>query len=241
MQPHKSKWALRFAIITGATAVALIFLAAASIVIKALAATPSVTTFQMPLWLQATANATPITGTALSASAAAAVAAILAAAHKFGLFRESQPHLSVTQTIYTQQLGQNFRLVAVTAILHNNSKVLVRPTKAWCRLDQTAPLKDEDVQEIINDALTNKSDEPYEQFAWPILAQVDKTWSPGEMVIEPNENAPVVFQFTIGKEATAVHISTAIIQSDQPINQPNQSDTQLHPLAWMCYTFSELS
>ena len=236
----KSKWAINLAIFAGSIALAFILLALASIIIKALSAMPSTTGIHIPLWLEATAKATPINGMALSATAAATVAALLAAAHKFGLFRESEPHLTVTQTIHTQELGQSYRLVAVTSILHNKSRVLVSPTEAWCRLAQTSPLTDEEVKTIFAEALIERSDLLEEQFAWPILAQANKAWDPGEMTIEPNENSPVVFQFIIGKEATAVQTTTAIIRPGQSEKPGETANTPLHPLAWMCYTFYEL-
>ena len=165
MNMPKSNWAITLAIFTGSIAIALILLALASIIIKALSATPNAAGLYIPLWLEAATQATPSNGIALLASAAAATAVILAAAHKFDLFRESKPHLTVTQTVQTQELGQSYRLVAVTSTLHNKSKALVSPTKAWCRLDQTGPLTDKEVQTIFAEALIDRSDDLEEQFA----------------------------------------------------------------------------
>lgn len=63
---------------------------------------------------------------ALTASAATLLAAALTAAAKFSLFREGKSPLNITQENHTQTLGQSYRLVVVTATLHNASKVRVR-------------------------------------------------------------------------------------------------------------------
>lgn len=240
MRPNINKLTHWTAISIAALSVVLILLTAAAITTNALTAALATAGTQVPIWLAMAAKATPVNGIALAASAAAGIAAILAATHRFGLFRESDPHLSVTQTIHTQELGESYRLVAVTTVLHNKSKVLVNPTRAWCRLAQTKPLTDERVQAIFDDALISDSEDPQEQFAWPILAQAEKTWDPGEMTIEPNEDSPVVFQFIIGRKTDAVHITTAIIRPDQSEPKENHPETQLPPMAWMCYTFYEL-
>lgn len=89
----------------------------------------------------------------LTAAAAILLAAALTAAAKFSLFREDKPHLNITREIHTQILGQSYRLVVVTATLHNASKVMVRPPSACCLLDQTAPLDDQYVETSTHKAL----------------------------------------------------------------------------------------
>lgn len=59
------------------------------------------------------------------------------------------------------------------------------------------------------------------------------------MTIEPNEDSPVTFQFIIGKETTAVYITTAIIRPKKSEKHAENSDAASHPLAWMCHTFYE--
>lgn len=210
MQPKEPKWAFKLATFTGSIAIALILLALASILIKALSATPSPTEIQIPLWLTATANATPINGLALLASAAAATALILAAAQKFDLFRESKPHLTISQKITSRQISPGYALIMVTTTLHNTSKVLVTPTQATCRLSQTSPMTDADVEEIYQNSPPDFLENRYEQFGWWLLDKVQKDWLTGETFIEPNEKHQETFQFIIDSSVDSVAALTAI-------------------------------
>ena len=166
-------------------------------------------------------------------AAATALATALIAAWKFNLFREGQPHLTITQEIHTQALGQSYRLIVVTATLHNTSKVIVRPPAAWCKLDQTAPMDDHHAEYIYAKALEDSKSNAYHQYRWWQLDQVDKTWPQGELEVEPNEKHPLTFQFIISNEATAIGVTTAIIRAEPKGNQPHQH-------GWMCYDFLDL-
>lgn len=220
---------LLLAKIIGCIATALILFAAFSIGVKALAAAVSAAGLHIPLWLESTANANPIAGIALSASAAAAIAAILAAAHKFELFRESKPHLTVTQNIHHQIASPGYRLVTVTVTMHNTSKVLVKPTKATCRLAMTAPYTDAQIEAIYNDALQPENDDPHDQYAWSELSHAEKTWPDGHISIEPNEKDEVTFQFIIGNAVAAV---TAVSTLTASRELPDHGS--------VCYTFVQL-
>ena len=179
-------------------------------------------------------------GSAQNIIAAGAAAMVLAdamiAAWKFSLFREGQPHLTITQEIHTQPLGQSYRLVAATATLHNTSKVIVRPPAAWCKLDQTAPLNDEEVEYIYTRALESSPGNNRRQYPWWQLDQINRIWSNGELTVEPNERNPITFQFIISGQVTAIGVTTAIIGPEIKAKNPNPP----HQLGWMCYTFLEL-
>lgn len=172
---------------------------------------------------------------ALTASAATLLAAALTAASKFNLFREGKPHLTITQEIHAQALGQSYRLIVVTATLHNTSKVIVRPPAAWCQLDQTAPLEDQYVEYIYEKATEDAESGDHRQYRWWQLDQVDKTWPHGELEVEPTEKHPITFQFIISNEVTAIGATTAIFRPKK--GKSNQSPQD----GWMCYTFIDLT
>ena len=171
------------------------------------------------------------------ASAAIIMATALAAAHRFEIWRESKPHLTLQQSVYHQPLGDNYRLVAVITKLTNGSKVLVSPETAWCRISQTAPVPDDDVMAIYTNGLEQPDDDTYEQYGWWELDIAHKHWlDEQQFTVEPNESANVSFQFIISADVAAVAIATAIIK---PRHGRAVTDEARRP-AWTCYSFLEL-
>ena len=170
------------------------------------------------------------------AGTAIIMATAFVAAHRFELFREGQPHLTLQQSVHHQPLGSNYRLVAVTTTLTNSSKILVSPRAAWCRIAQTAPLSDEDVLAIYNDGFEQPAEDAYEQYGWWELSTVHKNWPPGQFTVEPNETTTVPFQFIISADVAAVAIVVAIIKPGHHLPTAEASS----PPAWTYYTFLEL-
>lgn len=207
----------------------LLLTTATAITVKLLTSTPTTTGTSIPTWLESAAKATPIAGIALSASAMAAMTVILAAAHKFGLFRESVHHLSISQEVTFQQLSPDYILVVVTAILHNTSKVLSTPNYAICRLSQTSPFTNNDVEQIYENSLYVPQDGIYQQFAWWQLGEVTKTWPDSHITIEPGEKLQETFQFIIGDSVRAIVALTAVNLSKQ-----------VDDFGPICYTFAEV-
>lgn len=189
-------------------------------------------------WQAAIINLPPAETISL-ATALLILAAATAAAWKFSLFREAKPHLTISQQAQFHDISPDYRLIAINTTLHNTSKVLVTPTTAWCRLYQTAPLNNQHVEYIYQDAIDNPSDNRYEQFAWGALGKVEKSWPKGQLTVEPNEKTPVAFQFIIPKVVTAVQITTAINKPDQS-HSHNREHEGPDAQSWMCYTFLEL-
>lgn len=170
------------------------------------------------------------------AGAAIIMATALAAAHRFEIWRESKPHLTLQQSVHHQPLGTSYRLVAVITKLTNGSKVLVSPETAWCRISQTAPVPDDDVMDIYTNGLEQPDDDAYEQYGWWELGIVHKRWFNEQFTVEPNESANVPFQFIISADVAAVAIATAIIK---PGHSRAVTDEARRP-AWTCYSFLEL-
>ena len=186
--------------------------------------------------VSAIAGSVSIPDLAALASAAIIMATAFAAAHRFEITRESKPHLTLQQSVYHQPLGDNYRLVAVITKLTNGSKVLVSPETAWCRILQTAPVRDHDVMVIYNDGREQPDDDTYEQYGWWELDIAHKYWPNEQFTVEPNESANVLFQFIISVDVAAVAITTAIIK---PGHGHAVSDELRQP-AWTCYSFLEM-
>ena len=175
------------------------------------------------------------TGTKGAADFAAAgtlcaiLAGALLAAWKFSLFREGEPHLTISQQTEDELLAQSYRIVTVTAFLHNTSKVVVQPTQAWCEIFQLGPMDDQAAEKIYQQSLQRQTSPNKNRYDWWLLNRESKGWIPGELKIEPNEKCPLQFEFMIGRTVTLIKIRTAIAN-------PRFADH-----AWPCYTLHKLS
>ncbi len=79
----------------------------------------------------------------------AAVGVIAGAAfayRKVQLFRDFEPHLTITQTLSHRPIGTRYVHIDVTAILQNNSKVRVEIREAFYKLYQIAPIDDDEIE-----------------------------------------------------------------------------------------------
>ncbi len=169
------------------------------------------------------------------ATALAIAAGVSIAWYKLDIFREFEPHLSIEQTIESRRLGNSFRLIVATAILTNNSKVLVKPREGYCRLAQTAPLSDPSVVEIFTNSVRNGTEENgFEQFGWPVLGEVKRTWPEGDIAIEPGECHRETYQFIVDEGTESVVALTAIY------NPAYNLDPASHAETWRCYTFHDV-
>ena len=169
------------------------------------------------------------------ATALAIAAGVSIAWYKLDIFREFEPHLSIEQTIESRRLGKSFRLVVATAILTNNSKVLVKPREGYCRLAQTAPLSDPSVVEIFTNSVRNGTEESgFEQFGWPVLGEVKRTWPEGDIAIEPGECHRETYQFIVDEGTESVVALTAIYNPAYNLDPPSHAET------WRCYTFHDV-
>ena len=169
------------------------------------------------------------------ATALAIAAGVSIAWYKLDIFREFEPHLSIEQTIESRQLGNSFRLIVATASLTNNSKVLVKPREGYCRLAQTAPLSDPSVVEIFTNSVRNGTEENgFEQFGWPVLGEVKRTWPEGDIAIEPGECHRETYQFIVDEGTESVVALTAIY------NPAYNLDPASHAETWRCYTFHDV-
>ena len=169
------------------------------------------------------------------ATALAIAAGVSIAWYKLDIFREFEPHLSIEQTIESRQSGNSFRLIVATAILTNNSKVLVKPREGYCRLAQTAPLSDLSVVEIFTNSVRNGTEENgFEQYGWPVLGEVKRTWPEGDIAIEPGECHRETYQFIVDEGTESVVALTAIY------NPAYNLDPASHAETWRCYTFHDV-
>ena len=122
---------------------------------------------------------------------------------KLGVFRDLKPHLTITQSVSHRLVGSRYVHVAVTASLHNCSKVAIELRRALFRAQMISPLTDEDVELLYDDASVDNDDT---SIWWPTLEEIDNYWDVGELIIEPHESHAQTYEFIIGSENRTILI-----------------------------------
>lgn len=131
------------------------------------------------------------------------VAGGIFAYRKLQLFRDFEPHLTITQHVTHRPLGTQYIHVAVTATMHNSSKVKVEIRDFFFRMHQIQPASDQDVENYYSQAFNPAG---YSDIDWPVLEDVSQHLNPGERVIEPGEYHHEPFEFIVSKEVETVLI-----------------------------------
>lgn len=129
----------------------------------------------------------------------------LFAAVKFDLFRDFEPHLTISYAINHRRVGQSYVHIDVTVTLHNGSKVKVVPQEGFLVLQRISPTTDEFAEEVYGKAFVDGSVEPFE---WPVLEELYIDWRTRDMVIEPGEAHSEVLEFIISGEVRTVQVYT---------------------------------
>ena len=138
------------------------------------------------------------------------LASALAAAYRFHLFRESAPHITISQEVSTQRVSPGYLLVNVNAHLRNTSNVRVTPANAICWVAQTAPLTDEQVESIYAEGIAQNVDPDTQRFPWWELDRDEIRWPNAELTVDPNEGVTITFQLIIAAAVTGISVATGI-------------------------------
>lgn len=115
----------------------------------------------------------------------------LLAAVKLELFRDFEPHLTITHTVVHRPLGNGYVHIAVKAVLRNSSRVVVKLRDGRFLLQHiTAPAPAGNVL--------------YPQ--WPVLDEGSLDLGDHEISIEPGQTIQEVLQFIVPGSITTVLI-----------------------------------
>ena len=137
------------------------------------------------------------------AAIAQSVAATLAiaggavfAAYKLELFRDFEPHLTISHAINHRRIAEGYVHLDVTAALHNSSKVKVVLHGGLFLIQQISPSayptegdEDPDWQAVepVNNLYPN----------WPVIDEFSVDFGEQGLNIEPGQSAQEVFQFLV--------------------------------------------
>ena len=146
-------------------------------------------------------------------SAITAVAVLVGGAFaifRFQLFRDLEPHLSVSQEVSHRRVGTQYLHIAVYSVLSNNSKVRVEAARRFCRIQQILPSTDEEVEELYAQVFF---DQEYDDIQWPTSAEFQRTSTEVKLVIEPGESLQETFEFLLPSDLESVLVFTYVYNS----------------------------
>ena len=129
------------------------------------------------------------------------VAGGIFAYRKLQLFRDFEPHLTVTQSVASRLVGESYVHLSVITTLHNSSKVKVEIRNGFFSIHQIQPLSDDDVEYIYHQVFN--VDEGSE-INWPVMEKIERRLGPGELVVEPGEYHHEPCEFIVSKEVASV-------------------------------------
>ncbi len=149
--------------------------------------------------------------------AAIAIGGIVAI-FKFQLFRDSAPHLTISHAISHRLVGESYLHIAVTANLHNSSKVKVELRRALFRLQQLVPASDDEVQRLYSQVFFERQ---AENLQWPVLEEVEINWPQYARIIEPGESHFETYEFIASTSIKSVIVYTYFHNPSYPSSSDN--------------------
>ena len=127
------------------------------------------------------------------------------AAYKLELFRDFEPHLTISHNVNHRNIGESYVHLDVTVTLRNSSKVKVELRRGFLVLQRVSPASDEIAEKIYAEAFSHDN---VEDFGWPVLEELFREWQRRELIIEPGESHNELLEFIISKEARTIQVYT---------------------------------
>ena len=129
---------------------------------------------------------------------------------KFQLFRDFEPHLSISQEVSHRFISNKYTHIAVTSSLNNNSRVRVELTEGFFRVQQILPITDEEVEKLYSQVF---SDNKYEDIQWPTLDDLQRTSANSRLIVEPGESHQETCEFIISSDVKSILLYTYFYNS----------------------------
>ena len=165
-------------------------------------------------WATAELTGKSFNDAAKTVQALGTLAAIIAggvfALYKLQVFRDFQPHLTITHEISHRRIGDSYVHLDVTVTLLNSSKTHVEVRRAYYVLQRITPVSDEEIESLY-DAAFKVEDSPGIQ--WATLEVADRYWQHAELLVEPGESHPEAIEFIINSDIDSVLIYTYFYNS----------------------------
>ena len=149
---------------------------------------------------------------------------------KLQLFRDFEPHLTVTQSVASRAVGTQYVHISVITTLHNSSKVKVEIRTGFFRIHQIQPMRDEDVVHLYNKAFNPDASS---DIAWPVLEEIHRRLGPNELVVEPGESHHEPCEFIVTKD-----VATILVYSY--FHNQSHSEISRSAQGWTATTFHDV-
>ena len=149
---------------------------------------------------------------------------------KFQLFRDFEPHLSISQMVSHRFVGSRYVHVAVTSLLNNNSRVRLDLNSGFVRVQQIAPTTDADVVDLYAQVFLRNEQEDLQ---WPTLDEFQRTSTREHLIIEPGESHQETCEFIISVDVQSVLVHTYFYNSR---HSPGSQSAQ----GWGATTFHDI-
>lgn len=152
------------------------------------------------------------------------------AAYKWQVFRESEPHLTITNSVSHRLIGDSYVHLAVMATLHNGSRVKMEFREAFFSLQQIGPVSDKDVDALYAQYSQAFEEEENESIQWPTLDEVPLTWDRDVLIVEPGESHQETCEFIVSREVQSVILYTYFYNSRVPQVPQGWGATAIHDI-----------
>ena len=123
------------------------------------------------------------------------------ALRRFQAFRTFEPHLTITHDIAHRSVGSHYVHIAVTATLHNTSRVHVAPQDGIFSLQKVSPVSDEEVERLYAQVF---EDREHRNVQWPTIDEVFRTWYESKLVVEPGEKHHETVEFIVSDDIETI-------------------------------------
>ena len=141
----------------------------------------------------------------LAIASFAIVAGGIFAFYRLDAFRTFQPHLTIAHKISHRSISDGYVHIAVTATLHNSSKVKIDIREGFFLWQRIAPLPNEDVEVLYNQVFANKESE---YIPWALGDAIERIWNKNDVIVEPGETHQEICEFIISTDVASIAIYT---------------------------------
>lgn len=131
------------------------------------------------------------------------------------IFRTFEPHLTISHEISHRFVGDSYVHIAVTANLHNSSRVKIELRKALFSLQMIAPLTNAEIERLFEESFVKRENKDIQ---WTTLAEIQREWIENELIIEPSESHQETCEFIVSSGVESAVIYTYF---HNPTSSPN--------------------
>ena len=125
--------------------------------------------------------------------------------YRLEAFRTFQPHLTIAHKISHRAISAEYVHIAVTATLHNSSKVKIDIREGFFLWQRIAPLPNEDVEALYNQVFANKESG---YIPWAVGDAIERIWNKNDVIVEPGETHQEICEFIISTDVASIAIYT---------------------------------